>query len=88
MSSTNTRTSFFVFACIPVGNYHTATTNLSDPDGSVGAEYIKVSDYLGGVELIAEAAKSVASRDDSRIRQYVRQIPDEVRKRLESSAML
>ena len=41
----------------PLGNYHNATTNLRDPDGGVGAEYIALADFLGGVELIAEAAR-------------------------------
>ncbi len=82
-------TAFAVFGyratglAFPLGNYHNATTTLSDPNGSVGAEFIKLSDYLGGVELIAEAAKSVAKRGESRTRQYVRNIPDEARRRLE-----
>ena len=41
----------------PLGNYHNATTNLRDPDGGVGAEFIALADFLGGVELIAEAMR-------------------------------
>jgi endoglucanase len=48
----------------PLGNYHNATTSIPDPDGDVGAEYIHTSDFLGGVELLIEAAKSVARRND------------------------
>jgi putative aminopeptidase FrvX len=85
-------TAFAVFGyrvtglAFPLGNYHNATTNIYDPDGGVGAEYIKLSDYLGGVELIAEAAVSVAKRDDSPIRQRMRQMPDDVRERMRVTA--
>ncbi|MYB48310.1 MAG: M28 family peptidase, partial [Dehalococcoidia bacterium] len=34
----------------PLGNYHNATTVIPDPEGGVAEEYIRVSDYLGGVE--------------------------------------
>ena len=56
-------TAFAVFGyratglAFPLGNYHNATTRISDPEGGVAAEYIRLSDYLGGVELIAEAAR-------------------------------
>ena len=70
----------------PLGNYHNATTGIQDPDGGVGAEYIRLADYLGGVELIAEAAISVAKRSDSRIRRYVREIPDDIRRRMTTTS--
>ena len=70
----------------PLGNYHNATTSIPDPDGGVGAEYVALSDFLGGVELIAEAAKSVARRKASPVRRRLAQVPDDVRRRLESSA--
>ena len=85
-------TAFAVFGyratgiAFPLGNYHNATTTIPDPDGGVGAEYIELSDFLGGVELIAEAARSVAARAASPTRRWVRQVPDEVRKRLEDTA--
>lgn len=87
-------TAFAVFGyrvtglAFPLGNYHNATTSIYDPDGGVGAEYIKLSDYLGGVELIAEAAISVAKRSDSPIRQRIRQMPDDVRERMKATAVL
>ena len=37
----------------PLGNYHNATTHIGDVDGGVAAEYIELSDFLGGVDLIA-----------------------------------
>jgi len=70
----------------PLGNYHNATTSIQDPDGGVGAEYIRLADYLGGVELIAEAAVSVAKRSDSRIRRYVREIPEDIRQRMTTTS--
>ena len=44
----------------PLGNYHNAT-----PDGGVDAEFIHVGDYLCGVRLVEEAARSVATRRTS-----------------------
>lgn len=44
----------------PLGNYHNAT-----PEGGVGAEYIHVEDYLCGVRLVEEAARSVTRRRTS-----------------------
>jgi endoglucanase len=81
-------TAFAVFGyrvtgmAFPLGNWHNATTTIPDPDGGVDAEYIALSDYLGGVELLTEAAKSVTKRDSSKIRDYVRQIPDDIRERM------
>jgi len=66
----------------PLGHYHNATTRIPDPEGGVGAEYIKLSDFLGGVELVYEAAKSVAARGDSPTRRRIREVSDEVRERL------
>ena len=69
----------------PLGNYHNATTHIPDPEGDVDAEYISLPDYLAGVELIAEAAVSVAQREQSAGRWAARLIPDDARKRLETS---
>ena len=66
----------------PLGNYHNATTRIPDPDGGVDAEYIRLADYLGGVELITEAARGTFSEDDLPSRQRLREVPDEVRQRL------
>ncbi len=85
-------TAFAVFGyhatgiAFPLGNYHNATTRIPDPDGGIDAEYIRLSDYLGGVALIAEAAVSVAKRNDSPTRQRLRQVSDAVRRRMEESA--
>ena len=70
----------------PLGNYHNATTRIPDPDGGVGAEYISLSDYLAGVDLIAEAAVSAADLDRHRPRWASRSIPDEARRRLSATA--
>ncbi len=66
----------------PLGNYHNATTNLRDPESGIGAEYIRADDFLGGVDLLAEAAVSVSKRGDSPARERVRQVPAEVRERM------
>ena len=85
-------TAFAVFGysvtglAFPLGNYHNATTSIPDEAGGVDAEYIRVSDYLGGVELLTEAAKSVGARGDSPARRRMRRVPDEVRARLETTS--
>ena len=85
-------TAFAVFGytvtglAFPLGNWHNATTTIPDPDGGVDSEYISVSDYLGGVALMAEAGISVGKRHDSPARQYIREIPDDVRARMQETA--
>ena len=68
----------------PLGNYHNATTSIGDVDGGVDAEYIELSDFLGGVDLILEAAAGVSKRGETRTLRWVKQarVPDEVRERL------
>ncbi len=66
----------------PLGNYHNATTSIRDPESGIGAEYIRVEDFLGGVELLTEAAKYVCKRNDSPARERVREVPDEIRARM------
>ena len=66
----------------PLGNYHNATTNIRDTESGIGAEYIRVEDFLGGVDLLTEAALSVSKRSDSPARERVRRVPDEVRVRM------
>ena len=85
-------TAFAVFGytvtglAFPLGNWHNATTMIPDPDGGVDSEFISVSDYLGGVALMAEAGVSVGKRHDSPTRQYIREIPDDVRARMRETA--
>lgn len=67
----------------PLGNYHNATTTIPDPDGGVAEEYIRVSDYLGGVELLAEAAIAGVSGDGATSR--IGAVTDDVRERLRNS---
>ncbi len=69
----------------PLGNYHNATTNIRDPESGIGAEFIRVEDFLGGVELLAEAAVSVSKRHSSPGRQRVRTVPTEIRDRMRTS---
>ena len=68
----------------PLGNYHNATTHVGDVDGGVGPEYIELSDFLAGVDLIAEAAAGVSRRGETRTLRWVKQarVPDEARERL------
>ncbi len=67
----------------PLGNYHNATTTIPDLEGGVAEEYIRLSDYLGGVELLAEAAIVGLEGDGATSRIGV--VADDVRERLRSS---
>ena len=69
----------------PLGNYHNATTAIRDPESGIGAEFISVEDFLGGVELLAEAAVSVSKRFESPGRQRVKEVEPDVRTRLMNS---
>ena len=69
----------------PLGNYHNATTGIRDPNSGIGAEFIHVEDFLGGVELLTEAAVSVSKRHVSPARERVREVPSDVRARMTGS---
>ena len=69
----------------PLGNYHNATTGIRDPNSGIGAEFIRVEDFLGGVELLSQAAVSVSRRNDSPARERVREVPADVRARMMGS---
>ena len=64
----------------PLGNYHNGS-----PDGAIEAEYIHVDDFLGGIQLIVEAARRVPERENTVFRQRLRQVPEDLRARLTSS---
>ena len=62
---------------LPLGNYHNATE-----DGGIGPEYISIDDLEQAVELVEEAARSVASRHLSRSSQRMALLPEKLRHRL------
>ena len=64
----------------PLGNYHNGA-----PDGSIQAEYIHVEDFLGGVQLIVEAARQMPEKQNIAFKRRLGQVPDEVRERLKGS---
>ncbi len=65
----------------PLGNYHNATTSIPDQDGGVGAEYIKLADFLGGVNLLAEVARGQRFGSPSDL---FGPVSEDVRQRLET----
>ncbi len=67
----------------PLGNYHNGTTNLRDPDGGVGAEYIALPDFLGGVELMAEAMRGSGGAAAER---RLPDVGEDVRERMRATA--
>ena len=71
----------------PLGSYHNATTRLTDPESGVGSEYIKLSDFLGGVDLIAEAARGAAAGGGPPPSpRAMPQVPGEVKDRLQATS--
>ena len=64
----------------PLGNYHNATTSIPDPEGGVDAEYIKLADFLGGVDLLTEVARGQRSEGPGDL---FGPVSEEVRRRLE-----
>ena len=65
----------------PLGNYHNGGV-----DGRVEAEFIHREDFIGGVELMAEAALQVSQRGDTRFRQRIGQVSAEFQERLTGTA--
>ena len=65
----------------PLGNYHN-----SAPDGGVAAEYIHIDDFIGGVELIVQAARTVSRRRESRPWRRMANLPEDYRRRLADTA--
>ena len=71
----------------PLGNYHNATTRIADPESNIGAEFIELSDFLGGVALITETALgSEAGGDVPPTPRALPDVPDEVRERLKATS--
>ena len=61
----------------PLGNYHNGA-----PEDRIEAEFIHLADYLGGVELIAEAARQVSQREETAFRRRMGTVPEDFRRRL------
>lgn len=65
----------------PLGNYHNGGA-----DGGIEAEYIHTDDFIGGVELMVEAVRSVPDWENTVARRRLREIPQEWRERLRATA--
>ena len=70
----------------PLGNYHNATTKIGDPSGGVDLEYIDVSDYLGGIELIKQSAIGESQTDNYNASSWITGISEDIRSRMETTA--
>lgn len=75
------RTTGIAFA---LGNWHNATSFISDKAGGVGEEYISINDFKGGIKLIVSSVLSVSEEYESFAPSLYRQVPLEYRKRLKS----
>jgi putative aminopeptidase FrvX len=62
----------------PLGNYHNGAL-----EGRIEAEFIHQDDFIGGVELMIETALQVPERSNTGFRRRLREIPQELRQRLE-----
>lgn len=65
----------------PLGNYHNGS-----PEGAIEAEYIHIDDFLGGIQLMVEAAHRVGDREATSFGRRLHQIPGDLRARLEETA--
>ncbi|PKB79681.1 MAG: hypothetical protein BZY88_12030 [SAR202 cluster bacterium Io17-Chloro-G9] len=65
----------------PLGNYHNGAT-----DGGIQAEFIHRDDFIGGIELMVEAALRVNDRENTVFRQRLSQVAPEMRQRLQDTA--
>ena len=61
----------------PLGNYHNGS-----PEGGVKAEHININDFLGGIQLMTEAAYRIGERENTAFEQRLGHVPDDQRKRL------
>lgn len=69
----------------PLGNYHNATKGIANSKGAIAEEYIHLSDFLGGIELVYETATLVNERFDNLATRRIGDVPDRVRQRLAAS---
>jgi len=65
----------------PLGNYHNGA-----PDGGIQAEFIHRDDFIGGIELMVEAARRVYDRENTAFRRRLQQVAPEMRQRLQDTA--
>ena len=61
----------------PLGNYHNGGLQ-----GRIEAEFIHRDDFLGGISLMVEAARSVPERHNTAFRRRLSQVPEDLRRRL------
>jgi len=69
----------------PLRNYHNATTSVTDPQGEVRAEYIQMSDFLDGVDLLTEVARLATTEYSGLGLPNLRPMPEEVMGRLKTN---
>ena len=65
----------------PLGNYHNGA-----PDGGIQAEFIHRDDFIGGIELMVEAAQRVNHRENTAFRRRLGEVPPQMRQRLRDTA--
>ncbi len=66
---------------LPLGNYHNAA-----PGGGVAAEEVHLDDFVGAVELMAQAARSVPQRREGPGWRRLREVPEDYQRRLQDTA--
>ena len=66
----------------PLGNWHKATTKIQDTEGSVGMEYISLSDFLNGIDLIFTSALECYPNSSSPIKERLFEVQGKLKDRL------
>ena len=69
---------------LPLGNWHNATSNIRDPKGNIGAEYIAKSDFLNAIKLIKRTT-IIQNDENIEIPAKLPEVSEEVIRRLTNS---
>ena len=69
---------------LPLGNWHNATSNIRDPKGNIGAEYISKSDFLNAIKLIKRTT-IIQNDENIEIPAKLPEVSEEVIRRLTNS---
>ena len=69
---------------LPLGNWHNATSNIIDPKGNIGAEYISKTDFLNAIKLIKRTT-IIQNDENLEIPAKLPEVSQEVIRRLTNS---
>jgi endoglucanase len=67
---------------LPLGNWHNATTYISDFQGGIDTENVSLTDYLDATKLLIETSISSFDLRNDKIKSDIKEVPVEYEKRL------